>query len=213
MNQAQTEKETRQQPTRRPRLALTGSAGVGKTTLGRLLAERFNVPFIAEGMRSRLEAGLDPHALGRDGFRKLLLELFEEMFEATGRAVETAGGFVSDRSSIDCAAFWLYYGYAADADTTAMVFEHARRVAQCYDLIIVLPWDGLPLIADGVRSPNRWLQLHYQALLEGLLAREISPERMPFLPTDVDNLDDRAAWVYERLNEIATVSGWTEPPS
>ena len=202
MDRTHAEMEMRQRPTRRPRLALTGSAGVGKTTLGQFLAERWKVPFIAEGMRSRLEAGLDPHALGRDGFRNLLLELFDEMFDATDQAAETADGFVSDRSSLDCAAFWLYYGYANDADTTTMVFERARAVVRSYDLIVVLPWDGLPLIADGVRSPNRWLQLHYQALLEGLLAREVAAERMAFLPTDITDLEDRAAWICARLSEI-----------
>jgi len=58
---------------RRPRLGVTGSAGVGKTSLGRRLAEILAVPFVEEGMRGRIEAGLDMHTLDRDGRRWDLL--------------------------------------------------------------------------------------------------------------------------------------------
>ncbi len=54
------------------RIALSGSAGTGKTTLGRLLAERLGVPFIEEGMRARLERGLDVHRFDKDDWRKLV---------------------------------------------------------------------------------------------------------------------------------------------
>ena len=43
---------------RPPRLGLSGSAGTGKSTLGRALAAALDVPYLPEGMRSRLEAGL-----------------------------------------------------------------------------------------------------------------------------------------------------------
>ena len=54
------------------RIALCGSAGTGKTTLGRALAEELDLPYIEEGMRRRLEGGLDVHSLGEDGCRGLL---------------------------------------------------------------------------------------------------------------------------------------------
>ncbi len=185
--------------TRPPRLALTGSAGVGKTTLGLRLAAELDVPYIPEGMRARIEAGLDLHTLSRDQHRALLEQLFEEMLTATGNATETHGGFVADRCSIDCAAFWLYYGFGNDADATAVVFEIAATALEFYDLIVVLPWDGIPLAADGVRSANRWHQLHYQSLLEGLLARWVPEDQVALMPADVIDIAARAAWVRERL--------------
>lgn len=186
---------------RPPRLALTGSAGVGKTSLGRLLAKQLDIPFIPEGMRTRIEAGLDLHTLSRERHRALLEELFEEMLTAAGKAAATGGGFVADRCSIDCAAFWLYYGFGNDADATAGVFERAARALELYDLIVVLPWDGIPLAADGVRSANRWHQLHYQSLLEGLLARWAPEDRVAPMPADIVDIDARAAWVRVRLAE------------
>jgi nicotinamide riboside kinase len=186
---------------RGPCLALTGSAGVGKTSLGQRLAAEFDVPFIPEGMRTRIEAGLDLHTLTRERHRALLEELFEEMLAAADDAAITRGGFVADRCSIDCAAFWLYYGFGNDADATAEVFDRAAAALELYDLIVVLPWDGIPLAADGVRSANRWHQLHYQSLLEGLLMRWAPEDKVAAMPAEVIDIDARAAWVRARLAE------------
>ncbi len=81
---------------RRPRLAITGSAGVGKTTLGSRLAECFSVPLVGEGMRARIETGLDLHTLDRNSQRALLLDLFDQALAETRAAVDTARGFVAD---------------------------------------------------------------------------------------------------------------------
>ena len=184
---------------RLPRVAVTGSAGVGKTTLGRALAEIFGVPLIGEGMRARIEAGLDLHTLDCDGHRALLLELFDEALTDTRVAVDTAHGFVADRCSIDFAAFWLYYGFGLDRDATQAVFARAEAAVADYDLIVVLPWGAIPLVADGVRSTNPWLQLHYQALLEGLLARSAHAHRVVRVPPQVADLDARIRWICARL--------------
>lgn len=152
----------------RPRIALSGSAGTGKTTLGRALAAELGLPFVEEGMRRRIEAGFRPHGYGAKEWAALVRELWGEH-----RAAEDAArdGFVSDRCSIDFAAFWLHYGLHEDVEATeAFVAEmsaHARR----YDRIMLLPWGAIPLVDDGVRSTNRWTQLRFQSILEGLLER------------------------------------------
>lgn len=188
---------------RRHRIAVTGSAGVGKTSLGLRMAEMLEVPFIAEGMRARLEAGLQLHDLGRDGCRALLRELFAQALRQQRTALRTAGGFVADRCPLDFAAFWLYYGFGVDAAATARVFTRARAALEVYDAVFVLPWGVIPLTADGVRSANPWLQLHYQALLEGLLVRWVPATNVIHVPADVPGLDERVAWIAARLNRDA----------
>ena len=47
------------------RIAISGSAGTGKTTLAKALADRLQVPYLEEGFRKRHEAGLDPHDLSQ----------------------------------------------------------------------------------------------------------------------------------------------------
>ncbi len=192
-------------PHRRPRIAVTGSAGVGKTTLGRRLAETVGVPFVAEGMRERVEGGLDLHALGREGLRAMLLELLEEMEARARHAVARSGGFVADRCAVDVAAFWLYYGYGTDGAATERLFSRVRDRLDPLDLVVVLPWGAIPLAADGVRSANPWLQLHYQTVLEGLLRRWLPEARVALLPTTVTELERRLDLVlslWERTQRV-----------
>lgn len=173
------------------RIALSGSAGTGKTTLGRRLAGELGLPYLEEGMRRRLEGGLDVHALGAEGLGALLAELWEEQ-----RAAEEAarGGFVADRSSLDFAAFWLHYGLYFDEPRTSRWIEELRAHAESYDRIVLLPWGVLPLEHDNVRSTNRWVQLRVQAILEALLARYVSAPRLLRLPP-LAALEDRLAHV------------------
>jgi predicted ATPase len=188
---------------RPPRIALSGSAGTGKSTLGRALAERLDVPYIPEGMRERLERGLDVHALGHDGFRALFFDLWEEQIAREDDAIEQHGGFVSDRSPWDFAAFRLIYRFTDDAEDVARFFETTRRRTTLLDRIIVLPWGVIPLQADGVRSSNPWTQRLFQATLEGLVSREVPDAQLAILP-NLQGLEDRVGWVHDLLTESGT---------
>jgi len=183
---------------RPPCVALSGSAGTGKTTLAKALAARWQVPYLDEGMRRRLEAGLDLHALSPDGFRALNLELRDEQEQREREALRTHGGFVADRSALDYAAFWLVYRFVDDEAVTEQVMRAAAHQAERYDAIVLVPWGVLPLVHDGVRSTNRWRQRHFQATVEGLLRREIEPGRLLEMP-GIDGVSERVDWVLARV--------------
>lgn len=151
------------------RIAISGSAGVGKSTLARALASELGVPCLPEGMREYLQSGgPDLHRLGHDGIRALVLRLWAERQEAEARAT---GGFVADRSSYDFAAFWLFYRFAEPNDPDTAAYLAATMGPDRYDLVVLAPWGRLPLEADGVRSTNPWVQLHTQLLIEGMVRR------------------------------------------
>lgn len=155
---------------KRPRLALSGSAGTGKTTLGRRLAESLGVPFIEEGMRRRLEAGLNPFKLGPGGYERLMEELWHEQAAAEDAAQD---GFVADRSAFDFAAIWLHYAHLDDpARTEAWMQARLKDGHERYDRVFLLPWGAIPLEHDGVRSTDRWVQFRFQSIVEDLLRRE-----------------------------------------
>ncbi len=184
---------------RRPRFAISGSAGTGKTTLGRALAKKLDLPFLPEPMRARLEAGLDLHSVTLDGLRDLILELYDEATGAMDTAIREAGGFVADRSPADFAAFWLYYRLEGDEAATEALVGRVRRDLARLDRVLLLPWGGIPLKADGVRAPNAWLQLHFQALFEGLVATYLPVVPVERLPEETISLDDRVAWALARV--------------
>lgn len=180
------------------RLAFSGSAGIGKSTLAAALAARLEVPFIEEGMRRRLEAGLQLHTTTRQQRMELVRELWAEQTDAEDRAIASHGGFVADRSSIDFGAFWLHYrftepGDGADAFVDAS-FAHAAR----YDRIILPPFGVLPLVADGIRATNPHLQRLFHGLVHGLLVEE-APHQLIELPA-LENLEDRLEWLLAQLN-------------
>lgn len=170
-----------------PRLALSGSAGTGKTTLGRRLAAELGIPYIEEGMRRRIEQGLAWHELRRDQQLALIEELWAEQLAAEEAAPD---GFVADRSSYDYAAFWLHYDFHADRLDTSDRFEAWCAAGQRYDRILLLPWGVLPLEADGVRSPNRFVQLRYQGILEAVIRHHAAEGQVHAIGNTMD-LEER----------------------
>lgn len=104
----------RQRPVR---VALLGVRGAGKSTVGRLLAERLQVPFVELDALVEARAGLDLSALfelhGEAHFRKLQGEAVDDLL-ATRPAfvVATGGSLVTDddafaRLRARCTTVWL----------------------------------------------------------------------------------------------------------
>jgi len=178
------------------RIALSGSAGTGKTTLGRALADQLGIPFIEEGMRARLEKGLDIHTLDVRGLRSLVRELWLEQREAQEAAGEA---FIVDRSSLDYAAFWLHYNLYEEHAQTDEFFAELRASTEHYDRILLFPWGALPIEADGVRATNQWLQLRFQTILEGLLDRYAAGAQVSRVPAASD-FDERLRVVLGSLS-------------
>ena len=174
-------------------IAVTGSAGIGKSTLVREIASKYGLPKIHEGMRQRIESGLKLHELDHDSLATLIWDLWHEHRDAEMAALEESGGFVSDRCALDFFAFWLYYGFSYRTEETEALYVEVCAHLIHYDHILVLPWGVLPLESDGVRSANTWTQLRYQALLEGLLNREVK-SKLRCMP-DLVSLDSRLLWV------------------
>lgn len=182
---------------RGPRIGLTGSAGVGKTTLALTLAAALDVPVLEERMRARLQAGFSLHALTRAEHRDLLRADSDDLIE---EAAACEDGFVSDRTPLDFVAFWLCNGYAADEpEATGAFLQRSAAATAAWDVVVVLPWGGIPLVEDGVRYPNPWHQLHAQTVIEGLCRRYVAVPRLLFVPAELGEPVARCDWVLRRV--------------
>ena len=111
------------------RIALIGLRGAGKSTLGRALAKRLELPFVQ--LNKEIETAADMKLeeifdlLGQAAFRRLERQSLEHTIEAHARAViETGGGLVTEAGTYErllssCYTVWLQ----------ASPEEHMTRVA------------------------------------------------------------------------------------
>jgi XRE family aerobic/anaerobic benzoate catabolism transcriptional regulator len=105
------------QATRRQRVALIGLRGAGKSTLGKLLADRFGVPFVELNRQIEATAGCslaEIHSLyGAQAYRRYERRALEDVIQRHPRAVvATPGGIVSEPGTFNlllahCYTVWL----------------------------------------------------------------------------------------------------------
>ena len=175
------------------RLAISGSAGTGKTTLARELSHRLNLPLIPEAMRAYLEAGgkrLDRVAQAQAEMK--LAEFRAELEAAEGRL----GAFVTDNGALDLDAYAHWYGCAGASKTGA----HAGR----YDAVVILPAGILPYERDGIRQEDPAQEAQFQKLLERLAEESELESVLLRVPTQLRTVEERAEWVLEQFKRFTT---------
>lgn len=182
------------------RLAISGSAGVGKTSLALALAKRLEVPCIPESYDSFY-----------DGDGKILQpesRLAEEIIRVANRKFrqeKQAGSFVADRCPVDLFNLWLGLGLAKAEQATEKFFQLCRVRVRNYDQLIILPWNGIPLTQldspteRRQRQMNPWIQFHNQSTLIGIAKQWIPQNRMMAIPSAVVDLEERLNYVSGRL--------------
>jgi XRE family transcriptional regulator, aerobic/anaerobic benzoate catabolism transcriptional regulator len=113
---------------RRGRIALIGLRGAGKSTLGAMLADRLEVPFLELDRLIEQESGVSLSAIfdlyGQSGFRRLERRCLDQVIERHPRFVlATGGSLVSEPATFErlltmCFTVWL----------RATPEEHMQRV-------------------------------------------------------------------------------------
>jgi XRE family aerobic/anaerobic benzoate catabolism transcriptional regulator len=112
----------------RRRIALIGLRGAGKTSQGRLLAQKLGIPFVHVGSEIELLAGMSTSEIfslsGQSGYRRLEEKALMQALRKHDRCVlETGGSMVLDPSLLNtllatCFVVWLH----------ALPEDHLRRL-------------------------------------------------------------------------------------
>ncbi len=183
------------------KLTVSGSAGVGKTTLAKGLAERLNVDLIEE----HYDGFFDDYGQFIKPPAKLRRRIFEVLDSKHGFEGES-GEFVSDRCPVDLFNLWLSRGFAKYQEETRELQRRCREYLKKYDAIIVLPWGQLTLrqldkaTEKRRRVMNPWVQFHNHSTITGLLCQWIHLSRLIPIPAGVHNHHARIEYLLEKLH-------------
>jgi len=188
------------------KVAISGCAGIGKTSLAKDLANYFSVELINESYeRFFNENGsfIVPPKLLQQRIMDVLHEKHE--FE------KAAGDFITDRCPIDLFNLWLSRGYAKNQKKTLTLSQHCRAYVKKYDFIIVLPWGSIPLQqiknieGNRKRIMNPWVQFHNHSAIIGLCQQWVPSSKLLPVSGNIKNHQERLALVIKALENVSSL--------
>lgn len=181
------------------KIAVSGASCTGKTTLGKTLAARLDLPFIEENLSAMFESGW-PKRQAPDEAAKALVACMEEK-----AALENAAGqFVVDRCPLDLMNFWQFHGLPRQSAGVDF-YELCERTMGGYDFVVLTPWGGLPLVQNTAgggprRQMNPWIQFISSVRIAGLAHHFVDPARIIAIPRHAESREDRLAFVLAALD-------------
>lgn len=186
------------------KLAIVGTHGGGKTTLGRLLASHLSLDLITERVRPcARDLGFGTPRDVPDEKRPMFqwASLISQI-----SAEERNASYVSDRSTVDYAAYWSLL-VCKGRDDYHDYRDLARIYARRYDTLILVP---APQWAeeDGQRFTH--MVNETDEMMRHLLAEwELMPK---VIEVTVDGPDNRLREVVTKLKERGLIEPWVKLP-
>lgn len=181
------------------KIAISGSAGIGKSTLARALAGTLRIPYIPENyelLAGKLKSA-PPELAG----------LFNRVLELKRAEQERLGSFVADRSAVDLLNLAIRYGLCFHENEIKDFSERCRAAMAGYDLIVIPPWGVIPLHVHAAgeskmrRILNPWIQMSNHASIIGLLRMFVGEEKILYLPEGKSSQDQWLDIILKRLGK------------
>jgi ATPase subunit of ABC transporter with duplicated ATPase domains len=191
------------------RIAITGATAIGKTTLGRALAEHLGIPYFEEDLRPIVKAIGDVERARRQGGeinaslvaarRSLLAYLAEK-----AKLYRDNAAFVSDRTAVDVLTRWMRNRLSGQNEV-----EFRAVVRQVQETLGLLDWIVVPPLMTLTQQPTNEAgltrvlhlqeRLFIQSLVIGLLV-QLAPGKLILIPRSAQSVDQRVAFVVDRMN-------------
>lgn len=183
------------------KIALSGSAGTGRSTIAIRLAQSIShTPLINLAKGILREQGF---MYGTDTtVEKFLATPERQMMLYDHKRITEAQheNFVSDRSWIDNAAYAVIGFYENPSFDIASYLDDCRCEVEKYDSIIHIPWGRQPLQPNGTRTINPWLQFVVDSVICRIAA--LWQIELTTVPEDLNN-NECVDWI---LNFLKTVN-------
>lgn len=191
----------------RPCIGFTGSAGTGKTTTAKLVAEKLNIPYRREGVREWMEANnvTKLRELTVPDIMRLQTELLDSFEQTCIEATHAGQFFVSCRTPVDNLTYALIHlGQSAEVPEN-WFYDYYRRTTQIYFSYVaktyMLPWGAIKLVDDNVRSSKKFYQLTTQLVMERLIIGVGAIVPFDMVPMKVTDLDERVALITNNIRQ------------
>jgi nicotinamide riboside kinase len=140
------------------RIAISGSAGTGKTTLCHQIEDKFNIPVVSEGAREYLiENNLTLDEAKKD-LKKFQYSILNNKVKKIDELIGKNLSFICDRSPIDNAVYAMLGSKKEDDFWVDKYNNECVEQLSKFTHIVTLPWDNFKIEEDGIRHTNKWTE-------------------------------------------------------
>lgn len=179
------------------KIAVSGSAGTGKSTLCQVLAERLGVASIAENFGPLRGARL------KGDFVPKITEIMQKK-----HALEAAEDhFVSDRCALDLLHIWLIQScHVIAPEQTAVMLSQCIEQVSGYDYLVLTPWNSFKLEQKPgslIRNMNPMEQLRFHAAIVGQAHIWMPKQKIIEVPRSMADVNQRVDYVLEEIDRRA----------
>lgn len=187
-------------------ISITGSFGIGKTTLAIAIAKKIGAKVINENFRAIAEAGKDFNK--SRGNLGLSQEKLSNLYECCDTWLRDREKIINSRENIvlDRCCFDILQRYISnlfDKERINKLIEHCIKESSAYDVVIVpaiCAWSDLSnKNNDGlIRANNSSLQLRDHLMTIGILNSYCS-SRVLIIPEYISSVDERVDFILDTI--------------
>lgn len=180
------------------KIAISGSVGIGKSTLVPQLAGQLKLPVIEENYELFFEH--------KDKLSsEQLIKIFYRVMNIKRAKEIDYGSFITDRCPIDLFVLWLKKGLCLQEEYSLAFYEKCKLYGSEYNFIIFPPWGEIPLKrldksrGNSRRVLNPWIQLDNHTGMLGLAHLWFKDSQIINIPAGKLDQEQRLNFVLKQI--------------